>query len=639
MRASNACRSVILVASVLLAVDWADADQDTNGSGTLNRERNDPAPAPVFDDAIHADKYLTAAAHFADAWLAYGIDNYGARATPLFADLVDSETLVAPRIGVAYDRNEKNADSILCDQAGHQNFFRVLDSLTQLTGAPKYRRAAEKAVRHLFENYSTESGLLVWGEHFYVDLYSEKPTPTKGRFHEMKGYYPYSEFMYRQAPEQTKLMMEAIWVSHIRDWQSLGFTRHGSYNAQTLDGSTWQKPWSDPGVEFYTKGLSFLNSGFELINGALQVGLLANDPNITQWGERLLYQFLRQANPRTHLISYHLYHPTKDRRHDRLLRTFGRKFPTAREKDVYIQGGSGVCRTVAGVLATYYEFCVQREAALPKELQAALKRDMDGIRRHLHGFFSYVYDADAHRLRYVVTDGTDLTGFVVDDSMLGYGAGKPGPVQTGWPTMSIYPSYSLALQVFPDDSRLWEALRTLLINEGVGDIGSFQEKAPVINGATKCDYAEVVFALIDLYEISGNDDYLDFAEVVAENIYRKRYDPRTGLFKKDADHILAQIDAYEPLAFLRLWAARRGRLDEASRYNGGGRCTLGSKLIFTGYGFQTVDPDAVEPAFNLQYVPGKWMQSRPALLRDANLPDGYKEELRLRWDIVFPPKE
>ncbi len=598
--------------------------------------RNDPVATPQLPAEVSPDKYLTAAAHFADAWLTYGIDNYGANSTPLLADMVDSEMLVAPRIGVAFDRHEKNQDSILSDHAGHQNFLRVLDSLTQLTGVPKYRQAAEDAVRYMFQNYWTDAGMLVWGEHYFVDLYTERATETKGVFHEMKGFYPYYEFLHRVEPEKATLMMQGMWLSHIRDWRSFAFTRHGSYNRQTLDGSAWEKPWEDPGIEYYSKGLSFTHTGFELANGALQVGIFAGDPRITRWGERLLYQFMRQANPDTHLISYHLYHPTQDRRQDRLLRTFGRKFPTAREKDVYIQGGAAMVNTVMPVMATYLDLSENEDIVLPEDLQRDLDRDINAIRQHLHGFFNYVYNPENHRLRYVVTDGTDLTGFVVNQSNTGYGAGHPGPVSDGWTPMSIYPSYSMALKLFPDDPQLWNALRTLMKNEGIGDIGSFEDKIPTIHRDTKCDYAEVVFAFVDLYQVSGNSEYLDYAEVIAENIYQKRYDRKTGLFKKDADHLLSQIDAYEPLAFITLWAARHGRLDEIPRYNGGGRCRLGSKLIFTGYGTETVKPSGGEPPFYLQYVPGKWMQQHPELLRDAKIPDGYKEELRERWNLTYP---
>ena len=598
--------------------------------------RNDPVAVPRLPAEIHAGKYLTAATHFAEAWLSYGIDNYGAKKTPLFADMVDSETLVAPRIGVAFDRHEGNQAAIVSDHAGHQNFLRVLDSLTQLTGIPKYRHAAEDAVRYMFQNYWTDAGLLVWGEHYFVDLYTEKATQTKGLFHEMKGYYPYYEFLHRVEPEKTTLMMQGIWLSHIRDWSSLSFTRHGGYKKQEVDGSVWKKTWVDPGIEHYSKNLSFTHTGFELANGALQVGIHSDNPQIVRWGERLLYQFMRQANPKTHLISYHLYHPTKDRRQDRLLKTFGRKYATAREKDVYIEGGSAMIRTVMAVLGTYLELSENQDLILPKDLQKKLDRDVDGIRLHLLGYFNYVYNPANHRLRYVVTDGTNLTGFVVNPSTTGYGAGRPGPTPDGWTPMSIYPSYSMALRIFPNDKRLWNALRTLMKNEGIGEIGSFEDKTPTINHEATCDYAEVLFAFIDLYEVSRNEDYLKYAEIIAENIYQKRYDSNTGLFKKSADHLLAQIDAYEPLAFITLWAARQGRLNEIPRYNGGGRCTLGSKLIFTGYGFEMIEPASKEPSWALQYVPGKWMQQHPELLRDSKISAGYKEELRRRWHLTYP---
>ncbi len=614
------------------------------GEGRMNVKRNDPVDPPKLHEVVDSDKYLTAAAHFADAWLSYGVDNYGFKKSPLFADMVDSETLTAPRIGVAFDRNGLNKDMIISDMAGHQNFLRTLESLTRLTGVAKYRKAGQDAVRYMFDNYQTSSGMLVWGEHYFVDLYTERPVQTKGALHEMKGYYPYYEFLYRVEPDKTKLMMEGIWAAHI-SWQSLAFGRHGGYKARTLDGSIWDKPWKDPGIDYYTGSLSFSNSGFELVNGALQVGILSNDSRVTQWGQRLLYQFVRQANPDTHLIAYHLYHPTKDRRHDRLLKTFGRTYPTAREKNVYIQGGGAMTRTVGGVLATYLEMCKDKKVELPEELRRALDRDIDGIRRHLVGYFKHVYNPKKHRLRYMVTDGTDLTGFKVTNSTKGYGARHVGPVKDGWVPMSIFPSYSMGLKIFPDDRELWNALRTLLKNEGVGDIGSFDEKKPTINRQTQCDYSEVIFTLVDLYEISGNRQYLDFADVIAENIYQNRYDPESGLFKKDVDHLLAQIDAYEPLAFITLWAAKHGRLDEVPRYNTGGRCTLGSKLIFTGYGRLTPKPGKKNSPSSYSvgrfsgYSPGKWMQRNPALLRDANIPEGYKEELRRRWNLTYPLKE
>ena len=76
---------------------------------------------------------------------------------------------------------------------------------------------------------------------------------------------------------------------------------------------------------------------------------------------------------------------------------------------------------------------------------------------------------------------------------------------------------------------------------------------------------------------------------------------------------MAQIDAYEPLAFITLWAAKHGRLDEVPRNNAGGRCTLGSKLIFTGYGRPTPKPGKKDEAssYSVSIFTGKMDAEEP----------------------------
>jgi hypothetical protein len=59
----------------------------------------------------------------------------------------------------------------------------------------------------------------------------------------------------------------------------------------------------------------------------------------------------------------------------------------------------------------------------------------------------------------------------------------------------------------------------------------------------------------------------------------------------------------------------------------------------TGYGSLTVEPNDENHSFYLEYVPGKWMQEKPELLRDANITETYKEELREQWELTYPPQE
>ena len=237
-------------------------------------------------------------------------------------------------------------------------------------------------------------------------------------------------------------------------------------------------------------------------------------------------------------------------------------------------------------------------------------------------------------MKVIIIDGADLTGYVTKNVSYGTSA---DPIVEHHVFEVIYPEYSRALMFFPEDKELWVALRTLLQNEGAGDIGTFESKQPTANSTTTCDSPYVLFALIDLFEITKNRSYLGFADVVAANTYKNRFHPKTGLFTKDQDHHLAQVDTYEPLAFITLWAAKHGRLDEVPRFNGGGRYLWGGKLMHTDYGpfYHVVNnkgvADVTKDHGYIHQVLGTWSKKDRALLEATNVSDVYKKELLERW--------
>lgn len=59
--------------------------------------------------------------------------------------------------------------------ASQQNLFRMLTGLTNLTGDITYKQAAEEAILYSFDHHVLESGLLPWGKHQFIDLYSGNP--------------------------------------------------------------------------------------------------------------------------------------------------------------------------------------------------------------------------------------------------------------------------------------------------------------------------------------------------------------------------------------------------------------------------------------------------------------------------------
>ena len=592
-----------------------------------NPKSREPVPAPKLPARIAPDKYLTAAAHFADAWLAYGIDDYGHEHTPLLADLIDTETLVAPRPGLATYKRNKKKGIIVCDYSGQQNFLRVLDALTNITDDSKYRKAGEDSAKYMFEHYwRSGSGLFAWGQHYFLDLDTSRPFGNRGgNLHELKGSLPCYEFLYRVDPERTSRFMQGFWLNHIRDWKTLAFTRHGNYNPHTLDGSVWKRPWKDPGIN-HAGGLAFIATGFELANGAIRMGILEDNPEIARWGERIIHQYMRQAHPKTKLIPTLMYPTGMNRMWD----TF--QMDQARENVTYMRAyQADLVNLMVGILALYDEM-PKDERFYTKEM----RRDLQAIREHLKGYFKYAYNPETHRVKVIATDGTDLTGFNVRQRRYGF---EVGPVMESAIPFVMCNQYSLALKLFPEDKELWNDLRTLLRNEGVCDIGSFESKKPKMIPHTKYTRPQVIFALVDLFEITKNRAYLDCADAIAENIHQIRYRPKTGLFTIDRDHYLAQIDVFEPLAFITLWAAKHGKLDAVPRFNAGGRYLWDHKLTYTGYGegFIFRNHKGIQPFEDTeQYklsVSGKWLKEDPEMLDKSYLLEEYKEELRKRWNM------
>jgi len=101
-----------------------------------------------------ADSYIEAVSEFADNALALGKDVYGTKHTPLFVDGLN----VNSHEPVKWKRN--GVESILSNLTSQQNFFRVLDGLSNLANEQKYRQAAVDAFEYAFKNLLAQNGLL-----------------------------------------------------------------------------------------------------------------------------------------------------------------------------------------------------------------------------------------------------------------------------------------------------------------------------------------------------------------------------------------------------------------------------------------------------------------------------------------------
>jgi len=151
------------------------------------------------------NKYLDAVRTFADNVLKYGRDTYGPKHTPLFVDGLNIHThepvkWIAPKGDLS--ETTETEEWILSNLALQQNLFRTLDSLTAITGDPKYRQAAMEAIGYAFENLRSPNGLFYWGE---VNAYDagrdvEVSRSRSSDKYSFKAIYPYYKLMWEVDP-------------------------------------------------------------------------------------------------------------------------------------------------------------------------------------------------------------------------------------------------------------------------------------------------------------------------------------------------------------------------------------------------------------------------------------------------------
>src|SRR5690606_29904153 len=117
---------------------------------------------------------------------------------------------------------------IISNAANQQNLFRTLVGLSRLSGDDRYIEAARQATAYALQHLRY-GDLMCWGGHMAYDLQAKKAVHAsdKGQQHELKCHYPFYELMFEVDHIETQTMIEAMWESHVTDWNTLEFSRHG----------------------------------------------------------------------------------------------------------------------------------------------------------------------------------------------------------------------------------------------------------------------------------------------------------------------------------------------------------------------------------------------------------------------------
>ncbi len=245
----------IMMISGADAVDWnRDGDLDIltgqghGGSGIRFYERDyiedrlrGTRPVVRVDGLQQArPSLLDVVRRYADAMIEHGRDSYGEQKSGLLLSALDRGTLKPltlrpePPGGI---RREDRAGLPWRRLSGanpqlDQNLLRVLYTLSDMTGEPRYRQVADHEVQWFFRHaQSAATGVLPCGEHLAWDVFLDCPISGSTELtHEFSRPWVLWDRTFALAPKAAKRFALGLWNHQIANQKTGGFDRHAPYD-------------------------------------------------------------------------------------------------------------------------------------------------------------------------------------------------------------------------------------------------------------------------------------------------------------------------------------------------------------------------------------------------------------------------
>ena len=516
---------------------------------------------------------MAAAVKFAETILEHGRDTYGEKKTPLLVDGLNVDTMKPPARLPSWSGGEGMQPWVSSNLADQGNLMRFLVGLSDLTGDPKYKQAAIGAVKYNFDHFQGPSGMLPMGHHRFIELERDAYHGDIGKGgcpHELKGNFLDYHLFWEIDPAATRQLVEGIWNAHVRNWSNLEFSRHAGFGGELPD-DVWDRIFDEQNRAGIKPGgqLSFYDTAVDMILAAGMLHKLSGDEKPLVWAERLLGRYIYSAHPITGLIPYQ--HTQRGDRPGQ------QRFPANATEPTMLIAYSNANIRPPDVMFAYGATAIMRLGETLGERGTFFRQS---VHDYLTAYADNAYDAKANTFRPLLCDGTDLTGYVIQQD--GY-FGPKGTALTPW---KAHPGYLLAFSLCyrqSKDPEMWRMVRALARGNGLGDVGADAKAEPKLNLQTDLDDPEAIFALIELFRATENRAYLDLAHAIAGNMLQKRFVRGKGLFVLDENHLIANLDSTEPLALITLAAADRGQLDKVPTYDGGGHYAWGRTSVLSGH--------------------------------------------------------
>lgn len=464
--------------------------------------------------------------------------------------------------------------------ANQQNFFRTLVALSKVTNSDKYKNEAVSILEEFMDNYQSDNGLFQWGGHRAINLDTLEVQSFEGPNgpHELKNMMPYYELMLEVNEEATLKFMRQLWTAHFY-WDSTDMNRHGSYSTaynvnvfgQTIPLDVIQMdennnpiiPADSPGL------LPFVNSATDLAYAAFTLSNHTSDPVPADWAKYLMRQYNLASNPVTGMTVYQYKSTlvtksqiecadpayTNSGCGDRVARQFRDFGEIAREANVAWKNTQAV----------YVDNILMLLEAADKY---GVTEFVDWARTYIEGYLKYAYIRVDGRNKIIpmFIDGTVTYGYIVPE--VGYfGPSKMRLDYVDMPTTYLLPILRTILQTIDKENQqdLWGYFRDIVYTFGLGDIGELGGAKPNLNLDTSIDDPYALMAMVELYDYTKNEAYLEVARTIGNNIVEAKF--HRGFFVESEVMLYSRLDQPDTLALLTLDAVIRGiSLDEMPFY-------------------------------------------------------------------------
>lgn len=532
--------------------------------------------------AYDSRKYVEVVKRYADFAIQEGRDRYGPNKTKLFVDGVEAETnrpvewiLASRAISTGLPKK-----FIMLNFANQQNLLRMLVGLSELTGEVKYQNAAAEAVVDAFKYLQGANGLLYWGGEALWSADTDQPIAYR---HEFKGHFPFYDLLWRVNPRETEILIRTIWASHVHRWDILEFDRHARWD--TLIPNHWEHSYDDKSkVPFVSNNsLTFMATGIDMVYAAAHIYKWTEQEKPLLWAKRLAKRYVDSRNPSTGLGPAQ-YNTISRRRVENQFRRFNASRPpnTIPFTEVTVTDLYKHHRYTMGAAGQLWLADTLGEEGTPF-LRWAIQ-DLSAYARH-------AYEKSDNSFWASLIDGTRLTP---DDyeSHKGYRYVRKRWLEKLPATTKHFWLYAFAYRL-TGDKLMWEMARNIARSvanstaspnqeessapgyvtsfdsaaNALGDIGKMPNSVRSLNFGTENSDYHSIFGLIELYQATKDNRFLDLAEVVAENAIKRHL--VKSCFAYSQNHINCDFNYPLPLALLHL-AGILGKMNaDIPKYVGG----------------------------------------------------------------------